>query len=61
MTWEIAFTIVGCVWALVVLVTTRFERQREHEIHLNRVDAVVTKHEKQLNWLEEIWRNNLSK
>lgn len=59
MTWEIAFVIVGMTWALVVFLLVRTERLRESENHLNRIDAAISSHEKEIEWLKSCWRKSL--
>lgn len=57
MTWEIAFIIVGCTWAFVVLYTARNRNEREMQEEINRLHASHLTHEKEINWLREVYLN----
>lgn len=59
MSWELAFTVVGCVWAIVFWHSIATERQREYERHLNALDAKAVTREKEIEWLKACYRNSV--
>lgn len=56
MNWQIAFVIVGCVWALVILYTVRTEWRREIEKDTSWMKEKLSSHEKEIEWLKLVLR-----
>lgn len=56
MTWEIAFTVVGSLWALVVVYSIRTERQRELEKDVAWCKQKAIDQEREVEFLKAAWR-----
>lgn len=59
MTWEIAFTIVGCVWALVVFSMSRTHRLDEMDRRLMQCQSAWSEHGRDVEWLKGAYRKLL--
>ena len=56
MTWEIAFTTVGSLWALVAVYSVRTDRQRELEKDVAWCKQKISDQEREVDFLKAAWR-----
>lgn len=52
MTWEIAFTVVGCLWALVVLYTVKDGNEKDRASVISELRRRIETAENDIDWLK---------